>query len=329
MNQELISIIIPVYNIEGYLLRCLESIATQSYSELEIIMIDDGSTDNSGIICDTFANKDNRAIVVHQRKQGLFNARNKGKRIAHGEYMMFIDGDDYIHHDYIRIMHESITKGDGFDIAISDYKKTTNANEDVLSPIVILPTRISQTFLIEELFDAKRIDWRTVAVVWNKLYRTELIRDIWFNQYLRAEDQDFNLRVYFKATNIAYIDAMLYFYVQRSCSLSHQKEDSILHLQCITDVLYDNYNNLPSALLKSHGHLFLKKLYVRMAFLKARKINSIDRQRWFAQCQKYEKSTRKAYWLNKNINIIEKIGVTIMLRIPRLARCLMKVTRNY
>ena len=327
--EELISIIVPVYNIADYLPRCLETIFQQTYQHLEIILVDDGSTDKSKEICNAYVEKDNRARVIHQRNQGLWTARNAGLRVAQGDYIMFIDGDDYIHHDYIRIMHESITQGDGYDMVIAGFKITTNANEDVSSPIDIIHKKLSQTDLIEECFNIKRIDLPTVVVVWNKLYRAELINGILFNHYLRAEDKDFTLRVCFKAFNIVYVDAILYFYVQRSNSLIHQKEHNIINLQCETDLLYNNYNNLPSALLKSHGHLFLKKLYVRMAFLKARKINSIDRQRWFAQCKKYEKSTRKAYWLNKNINIIEKIGVTIMLRIPRLTRWLMKLTKNY
>ena len=326
---ELISIIIPVYNVEEYLPRCLETIAEQSYRNLEIILVDDGSTDGSGAICDEFVKNDDRARVIHQRNQGQWAARNVGLRVAHGIYVMFIDGDDYLHHDYIRIMHESITQGDGFDMAITGYKETTNINENVSSPIDIFRSKISPADLIEDIFNAIRFDWQTVVVLWNKLYRAELIRDIWFNQYLIAEDLDFNLRVFTKASNIVYIDAMLYFYMQRSNSKKKKKKHNIVDLQCVTDSLYNNYYNLPSTLLKSHGHLFLRKLYVRTAFLKARMIDSNDRQKWFAQCQKYEKTTRKAYWLNKHINIIEKIGVTILLRIPRLTRWLMKVTKNY
>lgn len=328
-EKKLISVIIPVYNIEGYLPRCLETIFQQSYQHLEIILVDDGSTDKSKEVCDAYVEKDSRARVIHQGNQGLWAARNAGLRVAQGDYIMFIDGDDYIHHDYIRIMYESITQGDGYDMAIAGFKITANPNEDVSSPIDIIHSKLSQTDLIEECFNTKQIDLPTVVVVWNKIYRAELINGIWFNHYLRAEDKDFTLRVCLKASNIVYVDAILYFYVLRSSSLIHQKEHNIINLQCETDLLYNNYNNLPPALLKSHGYFFLKKLYTRMAFLKARIIDSNDRKRWFTQCQKYEKSTRKAYWLNKNINIIEKIGVTILLRIPRLTRWLMKATKNY
>ena len=102
--EELISVIVPVYNIEGYLPRCLETIAAQSYQNLEIILVDDGSTDSSGQICDSFAEKDCRTIVIHQQNQGLWAARNTGQKIAKGDYLMFADGDDYMHLETLKIM---------------------------------------------------------------------------------------------------------------------------------------------------------------------------------------------------------------------------------
>lgn len=124
MDEELISIIIPVYNIEKYLPRCLETIAAQSYRNLEIILVDDGSTDKSGEICDEYVEKDKRACVIHQRNQGLWAARNNGQRIAKGNYLMFVDGDDYMDLDAITTLYQAINHVKQYDIAIIDYKKT-------------------------------------------------------------------------------------------------------------------------------------------------------------------------------------------------------------
>ena len=97
-----VSIIVPVYNVEKYVERCIESIIKQSYKNLEIILIDDGSKDNSGKICDEYAEKDNRIKVIHKKNGGLSDARNTGLNIADGEYICFIDSDDYIHKDLVK-----------------------------------------------------------------------------------------------------------------------------------------------------------------------------------------------------------------------------------
>lgn len=107
-STELISVIVPVYNVEAYLPKCLETICHQTYRNLEIILVDDGSTDSSGRICDEFAKKDQRTVVIHQLNQRQWAARNAGLRVATGEYIMFVDGDDYIHLDAVRVMYEAI-----------------------------------------------------------------------------------------------------------------------------------------------------------------------------------------------------------------------------
>ena len=108
MNEELISVIVPVYNVEKYLPRCLDSLANQSYRNLEIILVDDGSTDSSGRICDDYAARDSRAKVIHKSNQGAWSARNTGQTASSGEYMLFPDADDYFHPDYIALLYRAI-----------------------------------------------------------------------------------------------------------------------------------------------------------------------------------------------------------------------------
>ena len=109
MNK-LISIIIPVYNVEKYLEDCLNSVVNQTYKNLEIILIDDGSTDNSGKICDLYAKKDNRIVVIHKENAGVSSARNVGLKIAKGLYIGFVDPDDYIAEDMYEILYQNIIK---------------------------------------------------------------------------------------------------------------------------------------------------------------------------------------------------------------------------
>ncbi|WP_283573914.1 glycosyltransferase family 2 protein [Limosilactobacillus ingluviei] len=106
MTQPLISVIIPIYNVEAYLQRCLESVAKQDYQNLEVILVDDGSMDDSGIIADQFAKHDQRFKVIHQENTGLSAARNRGLDVMHGEYVTFIDSDDYVTPDYVSFMYQ-------------------------------------------------------------------------------------------------------------------------------------------------------------------------------------------------------------------------------
>lgn len=120
-NEKLISVIIPVYNIEKYIFKCLSSVASQKYTNLEIIVVDDGSTDNSGEICDMFAAGDNRIKIIHQKNAGLSAARNAGIDASKGEYIGFIDGDDYIDKMMYYEMIHIIEQNDA-DMVICDYE---------------------------------------------------------------------------------------------------------------------------------------------------------------------------------------------------------------
>ncbi len=106
--KPLISIIIPVYNVEQYLHRCVDSVLNQTYKNLEIILVNDGSPDNCPFICDEYAKKDKRIIVVHKENGGLSSARNAGLEIVQGEYISFIDSDDWIHENYIEILYKNL-----------------------------------------------------------------------------------------------------------------------------------------------------------------------------------------------------------------------------
>ena len=126
--MDLISVIVPVYNVEKYLNRCVDSIINQTYSNLEIILINDGSTDTSGKICDEYKKRDNRIHVIHQKNGGLSAARNAGIVIANGNYFIFVDSDDLIHPQCIEILYKVI-KNDCSDIVIGNYEKFDDFNK--------------------------------------------------------------------------------------------------------------------------------------------------------------------------------------------------------
>lgn len=320
MNEELITIIIPVYNIEAYLPRCLETVAAQTYRNLEIILVDDGSTDTSGAICDDFADKDCRALVIHQHNSGLWAARNAGQKIARGQYLMFVDGDDYIHLDAIRTMWEAL-QNSSYDLAIISEKKVQSLYEDIESPGENIKIVLDQ----KQLFEKTVTGNFTLGVVWNKLYRKGLIDNIWARNYARAQDMDYNLRVYMNTTQAIWIQRALYYWVQRPGSLTKTPDFLFQYQTCRVNIIYQNLVELPKD-GKHYQVVLLKKLYRILVFLKHSRWSSNNS---IVLCKTIEKATKRDYWLCWRINPLEKIGITILLFSPRLTRWLMRVTKNY
>ena len=319
-KQGLVSIILPVYNIENYLSRCLGSIAVQTYPKIEIILVDDGSTDNSSILCDKFVEKDCRAKVIHQENSGLWAARNTGQKAANGEFIMFIDGDDYLHKDMVRIMFDALQDSQ-YDLALVSYKETKRKDEDVESEMTYNSVKMTQKELMENLLSGDPLG----GAVWNKMYRKSLIKDIYAQNYPRVQDMDFNLRVFMKVKCAVWIQSELYYWVRHTGSLSKSSDYLSLRCWCWVNSMYNNYINLPES-CKQYGGMILKRLYRKMVFLKHGRWRSDE---YINLCNHYERLTYWKYWKNLDIPFYEKVGVTILLHSHHLTRWLMKVTKNY
>jgi glycosyltransferase involved in cell wall biosynthesis len=323
--EELVSIIVPVYNIEDYLPRCLECIAAQSYKCLEIILVDDGSTDSSGLICDAFAEEDPRVKVIHQENKGLWAARNAGQSIATGEYFFFPDGDDYFHHDFIRVLYDAINLDSRCDLAIARGKKTWDIDGNVAATVI--PKMIWQTMddLIEGLL-AKGHD-SFYVYMWNKLYRRRLVWDIRSHDYSRSQDYDYNLRVFLRTNCAILVDNGIYYWLQRPGSLTKAPNSIINMLSCRTRIIYENYNNL-SEENKRYSPLMLSRLYKNMVLWQGRSVNSASSKDVIRECCEYKRHTRKSYLLESGINIFEKMECMILLHFPSMTHFLMRITHN-
>lgn len=324
--EELISVIVPVYNVEEYLPRCIETIAAQSYRNLEIILVDDGSTDSSGQICDEFAKNDIRAKVIHQENQGLWAARNTGKRAAHGEYLMFPDGDDYMHTDTIRLMYEVINNNGGYDFSMVERKSTERLDEDINACGANNLKELSQNELIDNMFSKKIAMpyWNQ----WDKLYRATLIENVWSDNYRYAQDWDYNFRVFLRVNRVVLIRRPMYFWVQRYSSAMKRSDYWDIVLDCMCQMLAKNLADLPQD-KKEYEYYLLDKLYTRMLFFKNRNYGSANQQKVFQQCREYIKTTQKAYWFCSRIPLYKKFIVYLLLYCPRLTHWLMRVTKNY
>lgn len=201
--DNLISIIVPVYNVEDYLEKCVDSILCQSYKELEIILIDDGSTDKSGKLCDHYLELDSRVVVIHQANKGLSGARNAGLDVAHGEYISFIDSDDWIESDFYEVL---ITNAKKFSADISSCQSTINIGKSGIDdkPIVIL----SSDEMIKDLLFQKYVRFE----VWNKLWNHKLISETRFIEKQVCEDVHFNRLIFLRAKKMVIDKRMLHHY---------------------------------------------------------------------------------------------------------------------
>ncbi len=235
--EDLITVVVPIYNVEQYLKRCVDSIINQTYKNLEIILIDDGSPDNCGLICDEYASKDSRIRVIHKQNGGLSDARNVGIKSATGKYITFIDSDDYITLDYIEYLYNLIKKYNvklsicSVNIVWGEAKPDENTNlKDEL-----LDTKSAY----ENLLFHKGIDVCAPA----KLYLTELWQNFEFPKGKVYEDTAVIYKLLESANSVSFGNKKCYYYIARVGSISKQpgfnknEEYYIKHTkQMLTDI---------------------------------------------------------------------------------------------
>ena len=212
--SDTISVIIPVYNVEQYLPACLDSLLSQSYRELEILLIDDGSTDSSGAICDAYAKKDYRIRVIHQKNGGAANAKNTGLRAATGKYLTFLDSDDYLEPDAYKYMLDRMMETDADVVQCAFRLVYVDESQDVVmakEPAVYG----TQDYLLQYTKD-----W-TCGLLWDKLYRRELFQGILFEEGHKIDDEFFTYQGMMNANKVLRDPKIIYNYRQRGSSVVH------------------------------------------------------------------------------------------------------------
>lgn len=211
-----ISCIIPVYNAEKYLHRCLDTVCSQTYSNLEIILVDDGSSDNSGNLCDTYAAKYHNIKVCHISNGGASLARKIGLDMSAGEYVTFVDSDDYISKDYVLTLYENLMK---YRVSISACSvKRVKEGDDIMD---IIDKVDGQLLSFEEIM-ARFFKYEFWGV-WGKLYHKSVFNDIYFPEATLSEDYVIMMQLFTRERTMAYTDCPLYYYEYHDNSLSHQK----------------------------------------------------------------------------------------------------------
>lgn len=264
--EDLISVIVPVYNVEAYLKECLDSLVQQTYKNIEILLIDDGSTDASGTICDAYATQDSRIAVYHRKNSGPSASRNYGIRIAKGEYLVFTDSDDCIHPELIEQLYTAL-KVNQVQLACCDYLRFENA-EDILqntkSRMAYIKRVLYKNGLCDDAFDFARDSIRLPQlqaikylfdmnkyrfISCNKLFSRDLFQEVRYPEGKCYEDILPIYLIFKKLNSIAYLPRPLYYYRVQRKSITQQpfnpKEYDLL--EYIRMVSEDCINHFPEA----------------------------------------------------------------------------------
>ena len=312
-----ISVIVPIFKTEAYLRRCLDSILNNTYRNLEIICINDGSPDNSGEILEEYQKHDPRIVVLEQENKGISAARNAGMDVAKGAFIAFIDSDDWIHPSYFQYLVQLQQETEA-DIAICGYKRVDQEERfDELSDR--LDEDSIKTVSLSEIINMTY--WKTF--VWGRLYSQKLISDCRFDENVALEDTCFNFDVIFKRNGkikYATINIPLYFYFMRQTSAVHSLTASMVYTQILWYInqIKCNRNELTQAMASVEA----LKAFFAFRYLYSFDIN-ITRKNYERNIKRFKKSmyiVRKALVQCRNISIRKKIQYEILYRCPLVYR---------
>ena len=271
--SKIISIIVPIYKVEKYLDRCINSILNQTFKDFELILVDDGSPDRCGDICEEYAKKDKRIKVIHKENGGLSDARNAGLDIATGKFIGFIDSDDFIHKDMYMILYDAIIKSKS---DISQCKFKYFSKEDELNKNIINDGKYeiyNNINAIEEIIDNKNLNTN----VWNKLYKRELFNDIRFPKGKIHEDEFVTYKVFYRAKTVSYVNKELYYYFSNDTGIMknlniNSKFDWIEAIEERNEFLLSIKEK--SLFNKSNSYLFFNLIKIRYNIKKSEELKN-------------------------------------------------------
>lgn len=264
-EQELISVIVPVYKVEKYLERCVESIRRQTYSNLEIILVDDGSPDRCPEICDGYVKLDSRIQVIHKKNGGLSDARNAGIEIAKGKYIGFVDSDDYIHPEMYENLYKAIVKYRA-DISVCGVKKVYSEQYIIEEQNILEVKRYDGRQAVANIYDAEL--YLESVVAWNKLYRKELFISIRYPKGKIHEDEFTTYRLFYESDRVVRVNVQYYYYFQRKDSIMGKVNNEI------SDTVLDAYEEMGDFFEDRREEYLLQLVKYRyLCFLKRRAYN--------------------------------------------------------
>ena len=296
--EDLISVLVAVYNVEDFLERCLDSIIIQTYKNIEIIIIDDGSDDNSGEICEYFLSLDNRIKLLHINNKGLSYVRNLGISLAKGKYITFVDGDDYLENDYIETLYNNLIKYNA-DLSCCSYYRVFNDS-------IIPRNKSDKTYVFnsKEAIEKSYLDKGMEVYAWNKLYKKELFNDISFPLKRKSQDRFIMYDIFNKCDKVVYETVPKYFYLQRKTSAAHNlvsiNKDAIdasINAMKLFKNNLDLYKLATKDYIKTYLGFFKKEVYY------TKTVNNELRNKIIDEIKKYDFI---------DYNLLEKIEIILL-----------------
>ncbi len=311
----MVSIIIPVYNVQDYLARCVDSVLTQTYTDLEIILVDDGSIDISGDICDEYALHDARVRVIHKENGGLSDARNAGLDVARGNYVAFIDADDYVHPSFVELLLKTINET-GAQIAVSTWQELKDGDK----PRKVKTKRPRCTILTQEeaissVFYQKKLNHSACS----RIFETQLFNNLRFPEGMLYEDLAIIYPLLCKVEKVALINTPMYYYMHRQGSIittmSLRRTHVLDHIERIEEQVTDEAPQYLPAVRSRHLSACFNML----------RLMPVDDPKWQAtkeRCWDYIKNMRflcikdsKVRLKNKIACLLSYFGVDFLIKI--------------
>ena len=319
VKEDIVSIIVPVYKVENEIDRCIQSILNQTYTSIEIILVDDGSPDKCPEICDAYAKQDKRIKVIHKENGGLSDARNVGLDVAKGEYIAFIDSDDWVEDSFIEQLLTNLISTNS-DISICGYTLVNENNQKRHYSAQKDLELLENEEALRELFTQEKFG----CMVWQKLYRKELFKDIRFPVNKLYEDVAVSLPLFIKSKQCVISNKELYFYFQRNSSIVNSRfnKNKLDMLEFIQNMI--DYSHANEHKFDNETEAFYLKA-VLMNILQSYKDNSSKEAKECAKYLKGELKKHKKYiWGNKYLERRRKVVIyAIMMNFP--ARILVEI----
>ena len=306
-----VSIIVPVYQVEKYIAQCIESVLNQTFQDFELILVDDGSKDRSGIICDSYAAKDDRIIVIHTENRGAAAARNTGLDYAIGRYISFLDGDDYLDENMIARLHEVIEHSE-YDMVVCDFLNLLPNEKDNFI-IHLREQTVNGREVLEHLKNEK--SYGVWTIVWNKIYKREILENLRFPDGKYFEDEFFSNRLYLKSNHIHVIpDVLCYHRVLASSTMNtHKTENYLDFIEALRERLeiYLQYDY-------SADEIYKVLIYLLDPFTRCvrAKFSGTNKQR-VEQTRKFIKMTSKKL-MNRELSFVKKSSLVLIRLFPDL-----------
>ena len=317
---EKITVIVPVYNVEHYLDKCLDSLVNQTYKNLEIIVINDGSTDNSGIICQEYAQKDNRIVYIDKENGGQSEARNIGLDRMTGTYVTFVDSDDWVELDYVENLYKKITEYQA-DIAVGNYYSFNEA-EGMYYFHIFGDSYYEKVYdnvsIFENLYESQEMKSFALISVWGKLYKADLVKHLRFDIGKLGEDGYLNQKIYLLAEKTIYLNKGLYAYRQREGSSSRIWTEKWMH--ALVDAMSERITLLANMgyPLEKHLAVYRQMLEVSLANGQASGLSDTATYKEFEmkrtllnQLSRQEQREKKAIVLAANYGYVDQVLTTI------------------